>query len=75
MREARENSTWRTGELSLATVTAGRSGVTEADGMTGLATGTVLVTLTGAVLGMTRRENSVEEVKREGAHKQFYFLT
>lgn len=75
MREARDSSTWRTGELSLATVTAGTSGVTEADGMTGLAVGTVSVTLTGAVWGMTRREKSVEEVKREGAPKQFYFLT
>lgn len=51
MREARDSSTWRTGELSLATVTAGTSGVTEADGMTGLAVGTVSVTLTGAVWG------------------------
>lgn len=71
MREARENSTWRTVELSLATVTAGTSGVTEADGMTGLAMGTVSVTLTGAVLGMTRRESQWRRSREKGLTNNF----
>lgn len=71
MREARENSTWRTGELSLATVTAGTSGVTEADGMTGLAMGTVSVTLTGADLGMTRRESQWRKSREKGLTNNF----